>query len=566
MAAPDSARHGRPDGKGPPVPQPPQAQPLMTRDEWRWVAIVSAAVMACTCVPYLFGWYITPPGFKYMGLLANPDEHNVYLAWMREAVRGRALFIDPFTTEPQRAGFFHGFFLVWGVAARLTHLPLIWVYHIARVICGWLLLVSIYGLAAHLSERLLVRRLAWGFAAFSAGLGWLYALVNPTAPVNPIDFGAGLVMPEAITFLSLLLNPLFCFSVSLMVALWTAYLAAVRTASWKLAALGGLAGLVLGNAHTYNIITVWLTLAAFILVMAVSRRRVPMRELSFAALIGVMAAPFVIYQFWLFQTNTVFRDKALTPTLTPSPQYFLAGYGLVLALAIPGAIMALRRRNDSQMLMVVWAVVTLSLVFFAPVSFQRKLSEGLHVPVCLLAALFVGGWAAPRMRAGVAAALAVALVVASAPSNLFFLARGFRDLTNNNAAYVKALMPPLYLRTDVVSAMKWLGKNADPNDAVLCMPLEGSYVPGMAGNTVFIGHWAETLNYQEKLALALWFFSLQPQPFDRREFMARNGLDYILYTANEVAAGPFNPAVSPDFEVVFGRPQAAIVRPRPGAR
>lgn len=534
---------------------------VMTAAEWRWVALASLAVMAFTCLPYLFGWYITPPGFQYMGLLANPDEHNVYLGWMRQAERGHLLFFDPFTTEPQRARFFHGFFLALGLAARVTHLPLIWVYHLARVASGMLLLVGVYRLAAQLLEGRLGRRLAWAFAAFSSGLGWLYALAHPAAAVHPIDFGPGLVMPEAITFLSLLLNPLFCFSVWLMIALFTAYLAAVRSGSWKLAALGGLAGLILGNAHTYNVITVWATLAVYVAAVAIMRRRFPTREVLFGGLIAVMSAPFVIYQYWLFETDPVFQEKALTLTLTPPPIFFLLGYALVLALAAPGAVLALARRNEAQTLMVLWAGVTLLLVFAAPFSFQRKLAEGVHIPLSLLAALFVANWIAPRVPGRAAVAVAALLVVVTAPSNVFFLARGLRDLTTNNAAYVETLMPPLYLRADTVAAMSWLRERTRMSEAVLCLPLDGSYIPGAAGNKVYIGHWAETLRYPDKLASVLWFFSERPRPGQRNEFMQANGLRFVLYTPNEAAVGAFNPATARDFQPVLVRPQAAH-RPR----
>jgi hypothetical protein len=542
-------------------PEPSAHVGTVTPPEWRWVLLASLAVVAVTCIPYLFGWYITPPGYRYMGLLANPDEHNVYLGWMRQAERGRLLFFDPFTTEPQQAGFFHGFFLVLGFAARTTHAPLIGIYHIARVVSGLLLLTGVYALAAQLCGGLLARRLAWAFAAFASGFGWLYALANPTASVHPMDFGPGLVMPEAVTFLSLLLNPLFCFSVWLMVVLWTGYLITVRTGSWKSALVAGAAGFVLGNVHTYNVITVWLTLAAYVIAVAILDRRVPTRELKLAAIIGAMAAPFVIYQYWLYRANPVFREKALTPTLTPPPQFFLIGYGIVLALAIPGAAVALARRSKSTMLLTAWAAVTLALVFAAPFSFQRKLAEGLHIPLCLLAALFIGEWAAPRMRRRAATALAAALVVASAPSNVFFMARGFRDLMNNNAAYVSVLMPPLYLRSDSVNAMTWLRRNTGMEDAVLCMPLEGSYVPGVAGNKVFIGHWAETLHYPDKLKVVRWFFSARPRAGQRRELMQENDLRYVLYTPNEAALGPFNPAMSAELQQVFARPEAILFRP-----
>jgi hypothetical protein len=532
----------------------------ITRDEWRWAVWASLAVMGLTCLPYLFGWFITPPGYHYMGLLANPDEHNVYLGWMRQVLRGELLFHDPFTTEPQPARFFLGFFLALGLAARGTHIPPIWVYHVARVICGALLLVAVYALAAQLCERRFTRRLAWAFAAFSSGLGWLYALAAPGATVHPIDYGPRLVMPEAITFLTLLLNPMFACSVALLAAMWAAYLAAVRADSWRLAALGGAAALMLGNVHTYDVFPAWLTLAAYVVAAGIIGRRMPVREMKFAALIAVMAAPFVAYQYWVFQTNVVFHDKAVTLKLTPPLAHFAAGFGLVLALAIPGGVMALRRRSPAQALPVIWAVVTLLLVFLTPVSFQRKLAEGVHIPLCLLAASFVGEWAAPRMSRSAALALAVLLVAAACPSNVFFMARGARDLMTNNRAYLRVLMPPLYLRADTVEAMTWLRENTRMEQGVMCASLEGSYVPGVAGNTVFVGHWDETLHYPRKLKQVVWFFSAAASPPQRRELMADNGLRFVLYTEYERALGVFDPAGASDFEAVFVRPQAALFR------
>jgi hypothetical protein len=578
-------RHSGPDGA--------QRSAQVTRAEWRWVVVAATAVMALTCVPYLFGWFITPPGWRYMGLLANPDEHNVYLGWMREAERGHAFFFDPLTTEPQRAQFFQVFFLVLGAVARVTHAPLIWVYHAARVIAGMLLLVGVYGLAAQMLDSRLARRLAWALVAFSSGFGWIYALAMARAPVaggaapNPIDYGAGLVMPEAITFLSLLLNPLFCLSVWLMVAVWTTYLAALRGRARRLVALAAAAGLVLGNVHTYNVITVWVTIAGYVVMAGIIARRWPLREAVYGAVVVVACAPGVLYQYWLFRVNEVFRLKALTLTLTPPAAYFLLGYGLVLALAIPGAVMALRREGRApplkqhtmeptgrsasvshcaspETLLVVWAVVTLGLVFLAPFSFQRKLAEGLHVPLCLLAALFAGEWLAPKLRRG-GGALAIAVIILTMPSNLFFVARGLHNLVNNNAAYIRVLMPPLYLPSDTVAAITWLRRNSAMSEAVLCMPLEGSYIPGAAGNKVFVGHWAETLRYPDKLGQVRWFFSDQPRAGQRRDFMTRNGLTWVLYTQNEAALGPFNPAASADFEAVFTRPGATLFRLRPGS-
>jgi hypothetical protein len=88
------------------------------RAELRWAAGFAALVMAATCLPYLYGIAITPPGLRYMGFLGNPDESNVYMGWMRQAMEGHWLFRDPFTTEPQPGRFLNVFFLALGLVAR----------------------------------------------------------------------------------------------------------------------------------------------------------------------------------------------------------------------------------------------------------------------------------------------------------------------------------------------------------------------------------------------------------------------------------------------------------------
>ena len=64
-------------------PEPQKSYCWPTRPELRWVAVFALVVMALTCLPYLYGLLIRPPGAYYSGLLTNPDEHNVYLAYMK---------------------------------------------------------------------------------------------------------------------------------------------------------------------------------------------------------------------------------------------------------------------------------------------------------------------------------------------------------------------------------------------------------------------------------------------------------------------------------------------------
>ncbi len=91
--------------------------PFPSRAELRRVALAAAALIAFTCLPYLWGWLLRPADF--MGHVYNADDASVHLAWMRQAAEGRWLFTDRFTSEEQQPQFFHLFYLVPGKLAGL---------------------------------------------------------------------------------------------------------------------------------------------------------------------------------------------------------------------------------------------------------------------------------------------------------------------------------------------------------------------------------------------------------------------------------------------------------------
>jgi len=494
--------------------------------ELRWAAVVAAALMLLTCLPYLYGLAVQGLGHYYSGFLSNPDEHNVYLAYMRQAEEGHFFFMDPFTSEAQTGRVINVFFLGLGLFARVTHLSLPIVYHLARVASGWLLLMSVYWLAAQVLTTVTGRRITLVLAGTASGLGWLFH-AHPGQP-HPIDYGPGLIMPEAITFLSLLLNPLFCFSMFLMVATLGLAAHAFTTGSPRSAGLAGLAALVLGNIHTYDLIPVTAVLTAYF-VLLLATRSLKARGAAMGPLIAGIAAPSLVYQLWLLRAGdvTLLVKSQETPVLSPGMLYLALGLGLPLALAILGALRTVARGSGSIARMTgLWLAIGFALAYL-PVPFQRKLAEGLHIPVCVLAVFALEAlWqraATPR-----AAWVAVLLVAMSIPSSLLFVTRAARDLRSNNAAYLGHLMPPLYLRPDQYDALRWLGKRAARSDVLLCNSFLGSYAPSLSGTRVYIGHWAETLHFQEKLGDVSWFLRGDTSDAAREAFCRREGVTYVL--------------------------------------
>jgi len=537
--------------------------------EIRWAAAFAALVMLLTCLPYLYGWLIRSSGHYYSGLLTNPDEHNVYLAYIRQVTDGAFFLIDPFTSEPQAGRVINLFFLSLGWLSRITHLAIPLVYHLARLVSGWLLLMAIYCLGAQILSSLFARRLSIVLAAFASGLGWLFRSASGQA--HPIDYGPGLIMPEAVTSLSLLLNPLFCFSMFLMIVVVGLGAHALHTESLSSAVLAGLSALLLGNVHTYDLLTVAVVLIASLLVLLLAGV-LTLRALLLSALIAALAAPSLVYQVWLMRSGEVtLAIKAVeTPVLSPEPALVALGLGIPLVLALVGVPYAIGRDGKpTSRILGLWLVVGFALIY-VPLPFQRKLAEGIHVPVILLAALAVEHLTAraPARWRVAAAALLVALAL---PSNLLLVSRAVSDLRTNNKAYLGNLMPPLYLRSDQHAALRWLGERASRSDVLLCNSFLGSYAPSLSGLRVYLGHWAETLQFRRKLGDLSRFLRADTPDTAREAFCRREGITYVLrdrsiydqvycLAADGSAAPAFEPDGSSWLKLVYERGSVSLYR------
>ena len=86
----------------------------ISRRELNWAAVVAGLVILLTFIPYVYGWAITPRGTVYMGYVFEKNDHSVHSTWVSQAKAGRWLFVDLFTTEPQRPHFFNPTSCCWG--------------------------------------------------------------------------------------------------------------------------------------------------------------------------------------------------------------------------------------------------------------------------------------------------------------------------------------------------------------------------------------------------------------------------------------------------------------------
>ncbi len=553
------------------------AQPAglaVTRRELLFVLAWALLVAALTAAPYLWAIERAPEGMQFQGFIWGVDEGNVYLAWIRQAAEGRLLLRNQYTILPQNPHFFNIFLIALGRITALTGQHPAVVFHAARLVGCLALLVSIYLLAAFVTRSVAARWAALVLASLGSGLGWLaglWAQMRPDylpPPLTPPDYApppphSWQVMPEAVTFLSLLLNPLFVWSMALMcVVLLSAALAVERRSmGWTIVA--GVLLLVVGNVHTYDVFVLNAAIALyFVLLVAMNRVRLRHALTHLIVIFGI-GLPAPVWAWWTSQQDPAYYQKIMTKTLSPPLLDLAVGYGLILILAVAGTVHALRhcREQPRLLLPACWVAVNVPLLY-APVSFQRKMAEGLHIPLCLLAALGLVMVIAPRLgrprrvsepepgvlpagrrlraaalRAGPSpgrvALLIVGAVVLTMPSNALFVAGCLDNVATNNRALLPVLQPPIYLSFNEVRALEFLGRHADEDDIVLCSSLTGSYVPTRAPCLVFAGHWAETLHFADAVAFIGNFLL----PGRSGRVLARAidevGADWVIYGPQE---------------------------------
>jgi hypothetical protein len=485
------------------------------RKEWRWALIWASMVVAVTCLPYLYAWHFAPEGLIFSGLLTNPLDGNSYLAKMRLGLEGKWLFHLPFTAEPHDGAFIFTYYLALGHLAQLLGLSLPLIYHLARAVNGWLLLLVIYWYFARLERDLWTRRTAFLLTALSSGLGWL------AAPLGL--FTLDLWVPEAITFYTILANPHFPLAIALMLVVTGLVVQPAPRMRLTLGVTAG-ASLLLAVVQPFAVIGLFVVLGSFLLAQLAHQRRIPRSLLGRILASALGAVPIIAYDAWVYTANPAFAAWS-AQNVTPSPPAwdYILSYSPVLILAILGLWRAVRRWTVGDRLSVAW-IAAIATLLYAPVPLQRRLVMGLHLPLCFLAAKGLRWLTERRLtRRGIMTSVTVGL---STLTNLFLLLGSLIAVRRGD--------PRLFLYHDEIPALTWLRDHAPVEAVVLAAPETGLLIPAWAGQRVIYGHPFETIRAGERKSLVRDFFA---SPTGSEELLSSFTVDYVFFGPREQAMG-----------------------------
>jgi hypothetical protein len=543
--------------------------PDVSRREILGAIGIAAVVVAMSSVPYLLGYIAAPADTEFGGFVTDPDDGFSYLAKMRQGAWDGWRYRIPFTTEEHQGAYVYTLYVALGKLSASLSLSLMLTYQLARVVASFAMLLSAYLLISVFLETREARIIAYLLVCFSSGLGWLVLLLtqSPTLMgLPPIDFW----LMEAYSFFTLFTFPHASAAVAILLAFWVLalrYLTTFRlsTLLWSLLALLGLCVI-----HPFMALPVDGTLGVYAMLLLVVRRRLPRRELLAILTWALTPIPLIAYYLSALMSDPVLRSWATQNVLpTPPLVHIVVGYGLVLMLAMMGTVRVIRQRAEKRLLLVAWAASAL-LLAYAPLPLQRRMVEGLHVSLCILAAIGLAESLLPRaLRSdwltrfarwrgyrtdGLRRFLAFAVIVATFPSNLYLLVSASSIALQHD--------PALFHGRHEVEAIAWLKDNTRHSDKVLASYEMGRLIPAVAGNIVFMGHKVETVQVERKKELAASFFQGDTSDDFRRAFLTEYGIRYVFHGPRERQLGDFEPSRCEYLAPAYRNPDVTIYRVR----
>ncbi len=514
------------------------------RTEWLWVTGVVLGLIILCNLPHVIAWVATPEGSHFTGFVSNPWDQHSYIAKMRQGWNGSWRYHLAYTPERTDGAPVFLFYLLLGHISRLTRIPLIWMYHGVRVLACAVLIPLCYVFSARTFAEVRKRRWTTLLIVISSGLGWLAAPLGAMTP--------DLWVAEAITFYALFTLPHFPLSMALMLLILMLLGNPKRRMGWSEIIGAAFSSVALGVLQPFAVIPVYAALGMVFALHMWRDRRIPWRWVWLTGIAGIVAVAYPLYGLLVVRADPVMSIwNAQNQTPSPPVWEWLLAFGFVALLAIPGSIWVAQRRNDSDLLLLAWVVVT-AVGVYIPLSLQRRLIIGVHIPLCVLAGL--GWWQVirPRLRGRMRNLVQGLVLGMSALTNIFLIA----------GTIIAALSGEtwLYLAEEEYQAFVWL-RDATPLDAVvLCAPQTGMFVPAWAGQRVVYGHPFETVDAERRKAQVEAYWAGEMSTTEQESFLRENRVGYVLVGPREQEGGERKERAEQWDELVFETGDVRVYR------
>lgn len=493
------------------------------RLSWRGVIRYALIVQIALLLPYLLGYITQTPLLQYSGLLIGAEDGYSYIGKIRLGLQGLWQFHLFYTTEPHDpVAFTFLSYIIPGQLLRLVTSPddpnaynwMIAVFHLMRVTGGLVLIPLLYAFIARFAPN--HRLLALTLATIGGGLG--IVLIAVDSRFVPPEW----YIPEAFSLLVLTALPHLVWARAAFVAGFLALFASAQR-RWSYALLAGILWTFSGLTVPIYLGTLYTILGVWGIMLWIRHRRFP-RDLFWRCVVAALITlPVFLYNAYIFSANAflvAWKFGGGTVLPSPPPLHYLLAYAPLLILGAFALRWVWSQTDEHYLLLLAWALAGLTLVYL-PVSVQRRLSEGVLIPLAILAV--IGLWRITEQRPKQIGRIRLALLLTTLPTTLILYLSGFGAVIAKN--------PTLYTPADTLTAMHWLNANALERErgAVVLAPYPvGNRLPAYTNLRPYVGHGPETLNSGEKRAQVEAYFDGEMGVIEAQALYEAGTIDYVF--------------------------------------
>jgi hypothetical protein len=528
--------------------------------DWAFVGGMIVILLALTSLPYMFSFLNSPPDKQFMGVILDAPDHLQYFSWMRDFSHSN-LVSNKLTPEPNPPIFFN---LMWWGLGRLSNifgLDIAEIYQVLRVVATIFLLIFLFRLMSWLIPDQTRRRTAYLVALLTSGFGWVLILLKYTLMNGITPFPNDIFIAEGNTFLGILGYPHFIAALT-YILVFDLVLRGEKAGMYRYSILAGFFALFLGWQHTYDLITVYGILAAYIGLRILRDHRIPVFTFLSLIVIGLISFWPALYSVWLTSANPIWKEVLSqfvnAGIFSPTPVHLPILLGLAFILAVFGLVkkqpLKIKQLSDNDLFVIGWFLASFLLIYL-PVDYQIHLLNGWQIPIAILATggfydhilPFLGKLAKnlfPPFKEDVFYKIAPALLIlAIIPTNLYLLGWRFVELSKHDYPY--------FLYNDEVQALQWLSNHGKPDEVVLSSLTIGQYIPAYTGMHAFLAHWAQTVDFYGKSKMVDEFYSTTITDLQRQSILKEFNVHYVFFGPAERQIGNFNPAQSSYLKIAY---------------
>lgn len=512
----------------------------ISKQEWLRLSSYIILILTITTLPYLIAWQNQTATWQFNGFLFGVEDGNSYLGKIRLGVEGDWSFHLFYTPHADTsAPLLYLPYIIVGQIIRVIidendiearfH-AMILGFHFLRLIANTALLVAIYLFIAYFLKSSNARFLSLILATLGGGVGWLLGLLGLDDWLGslPPDF----YIPEGFSFLILFGLPHIALArAALLFGLWCLLqtLEQPISTAWRWSVLAGLSWLVVGLGVAFYLTIIYCIILAWGAATWLRTKAFPWTLVWRASIAVILTWPLFFYLVALFTFDTTFSSWS-AQNLLPSPHPL--HYGLAYIFFWPFAWIGgwwvwHNRPTPSHLLLLSWVLIVPLLVYL-PINVQRRLAEGVIVPLAVLSVMgfqltlasiqgnmYSRRW--KRLRT-------VWLLPALLTSVLILIGSTFGVL---NPAH------PVFRPTAELEAMDWAANNTKENSVIMGVLTTGNVLAARSNVDVYLGHGPETIDSDDKEQLVTDFFSGRLS--DAQYATVLEEIDYVFYGPNERA-------------------------------